>query len=381
MKKVLSILLVLCFSLTVIFAVDIATVKWALKTPRSINYIRYQVNDELDDAWTVVENDESGIVLIEVESPTDISSTLYVQQSIDGVIWSKSASKTISAEVVQSVYNKTHMKEVVVRVPSVNYDMDINSAFTSDDMTTDITELEKQQYLQSVGEESESGLKFTFLFKPSAAINLQKAIALNDPDKNYWENRWQSHKLKIEDIAPRLDIGFMFENIAGKKHDVVGFDMGFTLGYETRPYSGWKAQDETKKAFDPSTWYHKANIDLRLGMGLNLANNLVRPYFGVGAGAEFLFTNLPLDGANSNEKIFDFAVFNSKNFVLKNGKGNSLSVMVYPYILGTLGVRFTFGQFTFGLEGTYKVYLVGTKPEDMWHKIDAGITLGGTFSI
>lgn len=217
MKKVLSILLVLCFSLTVIFAVDIATVKWALKTPRSTNYIRYQVNEELDDAWTVVENDESGIVIIEIESPTDISSTLYVQQSIDGVIWSKSASKTISADVVQSVYNKTHMKEVVVRVPSVNYDMDINSAFTSDDMTTDITELEKQQYLQSLGDENESALKFTFLFKPSAAINLQKAIALNDPNKNYWENRWQSHKLKGEDIAPRLDIGFMFENIAGKK--------------------------------------------------------------------------------------------------------------------------------------------------------------------
>lgn len=402
MKKIFSVLLVLCFSLSMIFAVDIATVKWALKTPKSTNYVRYQVNDENDDNWTVVEYDKTGYITVDIDSPVNLPSTLYVQQSIDGIIWSESVSKTITAETVQAVYDKTHMKEVVIKVPSINYEMDINSAFTSDDMTTNVEDanrIEQERQAETEIEttsSSNSAFKFTFLAKPSVTLNLQKVSPLSP--SSYWDSLYEADgpwtkdgkkdsTLSAADLAPRLDFEFRFENIAGKKGDLFGFDAGFSVGYETRPYAGWDAKDAEDKTIatsyfmDPDYWYHKVNIDVRLGGAFNLANDLVRPYFGIGAGAEFVIAK-----DLSQPDRTSFGLFSNKFQLIESkldDNGNySLGLFLQPYVLGTLGVRFTFGQFTFGIEGTYKVFVVGTdKDKDIWHKMDTTLLLGGTFSI
>lgn len=402
MKKIISVLLVLCFSLSMLFAVDIATVKWALKTPKNVNYIRYQVNDEKDDAWTVIENNKTGYNVVDIDSPVDLPSTLYVQQSLDNIVWSESASKTVSASVVQSVYDKTHIKDVVIRVPNINYEMDIDSAFATDDMTENIDETAARERAMQIQQNS-SAFKFTFLVKPTVSINLQKVIALNN--SQFWQDHSTNfytdpdgfkENLSYNDLAPRLDFDFRFENIAGKKSDIFGFDVGFSVGYETRPYLGWDQKvtvDREEKSvassyfMDPEYWYHKISLDVRLGGGLNLANGLVRPYFGLGAGADLILAKGNAEDNTSYLK--NFALFgDGGKFTLmestedaQTGKW-SLGMYIQPYVLGNLGVRFTFGDFTFGVEGTYKVYVVGTNAEtDLWHKVDAALALGGTWSI
>lgn len=55
---------------------------------KEISYIRYQINDQQFDGWTIVKAEESLIQLDQYDLANDV---LYMQQSKDGVIWSKSS--------------------------------------------------------------------------------------------------------------------------------------------------------------------------------------------------------------------------------------------------------------------------------------------------
>ena len=98
-KRILMIAALLIALALPLFAVQ-ATVdwQWEMNDP-DVQYFRYQLDGEADDAWTVVDADTTSYSVSGLDATG--SYTLYLQQSYDGVYWSESASTTSQAAVPQ----------------------------------------------------------------------------------------------------------------------------------------------------------------------------------------------------------------------------------------------------------------------------------------
>jgi hypothetical protein len=87
-KALISVLLVLAFVIVPVVAAVNVTWEWILDDSE-VQYFRYQLEGELDDAWTVV---PSSVTCYELENADgSVAHTLYLQQSYDGKNWSPSA--------------------------------------------------------------------------------------------------------------------------------------------------------------------------------------------------------------------------------------------------------------------------------------------------
>lgn len=357
MKKFFSICALSIIAFVVVFAEEgqNAILKWQLRVPKSTSVIRYQLNDENADNWIIVHNTSNGIIELPVETPIGQDSVLYVQQSKDGVLWSESAKQAITSDVVQRIYNKNHnivdesSKAVAPSTPSV-------SALPSSERVAIAPKT--------------SAFAFSFLVKPQVNVNLQKAILVAKTTD--WDSWKIGKKLEAKDLAPRLDFEFGFQNIGGKKGDVAAFDIALNLGYEAAPYTGWNGNPFDKTFMDPNSWYHKTSLDVRLNLAFN--SGVFRPYLGVGAGVMFTFAEQGKLSGN---------LLGTELFTLKKGNAvGDLEVKGYTYVLGALGFRFNCSSnFTIGIEGTYKLFVTGADTDHLWHAVDCGISLGGTWSI
>jgi hypothetical protein len=98
MKKLAVLVVLICFALTTVFAID-AAVSWNwYKNDRNVKYFRYQLDGEEEDGWTVV---KSSVQEVYLDVDVSVPHVLYLQQSYDGVHWSESSfveSETYSEE-------------------------------------------------------------------------------------------------------------------------------------------------------------------------------------------------------------------------------------------------------------------------------------------
>lgn len=359
MKKFFSICALSIIAFVAVFAEEgqTAILKWQLRVPKSTSVIRYQLNDENADNWIIVHNTSNGIIELPVETPIGQDSVLYVQQSKDGVLWSESARQVITSDVVQRIYNKNHN---IVDESSETQVSTSALPSTSAPETREVSALSPKT----------SAFAFTFLVKPQVNVNLQKAILVAETTD--WNNWKTGKKLEAKDLAPRLDFEFGFQNIGGKKGDVAAFDIALNLGYEAAPYAGWNGNPFDKTFMDPNNWYHKTSLDVRLNLAFN--SGVFRPYFGVGAGVMFTFA----EHGKSSDNLLGTELFTLK----KGNAAGDLEVKGYTYVLGALGFRFNCSSnFTIGIEGTYKLFVTGADTDHIWHAVDCGISLGGTWSI
>ncbi|MDY5967788.1 MAG: hypothetical protein SPJ08_02115 [Sphaerochaetaceae bacterium] len=390
MKKIFSFCVVSIFALA-LFASEgqMTLLRWQLRVPKSTSVIRYQLNGEEADKWTVTHNTADGIIELPVETPVGEDSVIYVQQSKDGVLWSESLVKYITADVVQQIYEKNN-----VQIADIEFDSNapFDTAVTdenadiiadtesvdnvlSDTVVTDENEDIKGHSVDSSS--SASSFAFSFLVKPSVSINLQKILPV--ADNEHWKNyaagyNWKTtNKFGAKDLAPRLDFEFGFQNIGGKKGDVAAFDIALNLGYETAPYSGWTDESALKNIMSLDSWYHNASLDLRLDLAINAG--VFRPYIGVGAGVMLSFVNARKTSDN---------LPGTPLFVLRNGLAHpdSMTINGYTYVLGAIGFRFNCTpSFTIGIDGTYKLFVTGANTDRLWHSVDCALSLGGTWSI
>lgn len=98
-KRILIVALLLAALVAPVFAAQV-TVEWNwVKNDPAVQYFRYQLDGEADDAWTVVDADTTSYSVSGLDATG--SYTLYLQQSYDGVYWSESASTTSQAAVPQ----------------------------------------------------------------------------------------------------------------------------------------------------------------------------------------------------------------------------------------------------------------------------------------
>lgn len=367
MKKIFSFCVVSIFALA-LFASEgqMTLLRWQLRVPKSTSVIRYQLNGEEADKWTVTHNTADGIIELPIETPVGQDSSIYVQQSKDGVLWSESLVKYIPADVVQQIYEKNNVQIA---------DTESASDAPSDTAITDENADIKENSVESSS--SASSFAFSFLVKPSVSINLQKIIPVADND--HWKNYaagydWKTtNKFGAKDLAPRLDFEFGFQNIGGKKGDVAAFDIALNLGYETAPYSGWTDESALKNIMSLDSWYHNASLDLRLDLAINAG--VFRPYIGVGAGVMLSFVNARKTSDN---------LPGTPLFVLRNGLAHpdSMTINGYTYVLGAIGFRFNCTpSFTIGIDGTYKLFVTGANTDRLWHSVDCALSLGGTWSI
>ena len=375
MKKIFSLCALSIFTLT-LFASEgqTALLKWQLRVPKSTSVIRYQLNGEDADSWTLIHNTEDGIIELPVETPVGQDSSIYVQQSKDGILWSESFTKLITADVVQKIYDKknnaANEDNAQVVVPSAP------SALTTEEFVTEPV-TEKNDTAVASSNLKTSAFAFSFLVKPSVSVNLQKIIpvASNEHWKSYASAyNWNTtNKFAAKDLAPRLDFEFGFQNIGGKKGDVAAFDIGLNLGYEAAPYSGWTDKDSLKKFMNLDVWYHNVSLDLRFDLAFNAG--VFRPYIGLGGGVMLSITNVDMVSDN---------LPGTPLFVLRNGRKHSdnLNINGYTYVLGALGFRFNCSSnFTIGVEGTYKLFVTGADTNHLWHSVDCALSLGGTWSV
>ncbi|NLZ68675.1 MAG: hypothetical protein GX903_06695 [Spirochaetales bacterium] len=106
-KALISLLIVLFVAIIPVVAAVNVTWEWLLDD-MDVNYFRYQLEGELDNAWTVVPSSVTTFELANVDG--SIEHTLYLQQSYDGKNWSASAI---------AVSTPIPVEEVVEEVPVV----------------------------------------------------------------------------------------------------------------------------------------------------------------------------------------------------------------------------------------------------------------------
>ncbi len=97
-RRIMSIMLLLLFATTTLFAVPVAiTWEWSVDDPQ-VTTFRYQIGGEDPDKWIVVNADQTTYTVEGLDGSQ--SYTLYLQQSYDGVNFSTSA--TATAEPLES---------------------------------------------------------------------------------------------------------------------------------------------------------------------------------------------------------------------------------------------------------------------------------------
>ncbi len=88
MKRLVTLLALLCFVAISVFALE-ASVSWNwYKNDRNVKYFRYQLDAEDEDNWTVV---KSNVLEATFDVDVSIVHVLYLQQSYDGIHWSESS--------------------------------------------------------------------------------------------------------------------------------------------------------------------------------------------------------------------------------------------------------------------------------------------------
>ena len=81
MKKIFSFCALSIFAMA-LFANEgqMTLLRWQLRVPKSTSVIRYQLNGEEADKWTVTHNTADGIIELPIETPVGQDSSIYVQQ-------------------------------------------------------------------------------------------------------------------------------------------------------------------------------------------------------------------------------------------------------------------------------------------------------------
>lgn len=109
-KVATALLLLLIFGLMPVLA-NSASFTWTWKTDDSrITTYRYQLDNEIDSEWVVVDATTNNCVISGLDLNTEY--TLYVQQSIDGKNWSKSGSSTFYPKLKTPIIEESPIVEV-----------------------------------------------------------------------------------------------------------------------------------------------------------------------------------------------------------------------------------------------------------------------------
>ncbi len=264
MKRLVSLLVLLCFVVISVFALE-ASVSWNwYKNDRNVKYFRYQLDAEDEDNWTVV---TSNVLEATFDVDVSIVHVLYLQQSYDGIHWSESSCTE------SEVYSDEDF----------NYNYDFFDEFEEDSFVpVESNPIEETEGVEasSVVENSPQSLSFL-----NFAFSYRNSIPNHAVSKNIGFVAFYNHlfppttTLKPLDVLKfgfRTELGFyaseeIFTNISNTNYFVVASIQGSMNFAPSKGDFTISFGPEFQLKFGPSEPVFYVGLNARLEMRFNLS--------------------------------------------------------------------------------------------------------------
>ncbi len=322
-KALVSVLLVLAIAVPVFATVNV-TWEWVLDDP-DVQYFRYQLGGEADDAWTVVPSDVTTFELQNVDG--SVAYTLYLQQSYDGTNWSASAFAVSTplvpeapAEPIASVEEEATTVEPVVEeaivaqeVAPVETEVIEEPVVVEEAVAEPVVEeavVETEAVEEPVVVEEEVITEPVVEEAPVEEVVVEEAVAVEEPvvatpvaeeKLNKFTTtfdlssgaviRFEQGKANFKDANKgiKFNIGLGFENILS-----FGKHSGFGLWFD-----GFGILDNATKQPSFGDYFKLSNYGKEAGVDALLTYNFTAKHFKMiaGAGADFRLSPAYADGS------------------------------------------------------------------------------------
>lgn len=341
-KALLSILVISLLAIVPVMAAVNVTWEWLLDDP-DVKYFRYQLEGEVEDAWTVVPSDTTTYELTEVDG--SVVYTLYLQQSYDGKNWSPSS--VASSTPVEDFAAEEVAEAVVPEVESAP----IEETFALEEpaVVEDTTALAEpvaapveEEVVESVSVEEEKVEETVEpVVAPAGEDEVKEAVspAVTPQNKaNEFKFSLTLGSAFVYKLNPplavasgygiRLNAGLMLENIVK-----IGKNSG--LGFS---FDAFAILDEAKQQADFADYLKLSNYSKILGGDglLIYSSSLGKAKFNLGAGAD-----LRISSVSNAYKDYEFTLFNKNIGWTYN-------------LVGMAQMRYQFNKaFSMGVEARY----------------------------